>query len=211
MGSRNVCCVVVDGEFRVAQYAQWGAEPGSHGLVLLRFLRDKVDDGTLEEFTTKVKSLKTLTEDEVEDRWVKAGAERGVDAVSFEVADRVRETFPSLSRETGASIMRMIDSGQVTEVRLSHQFATDSLMCEWAYVIDLDTRAFEVFQGFQEAPHQMGRFADWEVEDRKKNRYWPVAEVARFNIDNLPDDETFVQICNGSILDRLANLEHEAK
>ena len=44
-------------------------------------------------------------------------------------------------------------------MRDSNQFVFDSLYCEWAYVINLDTEMLEIYEGFQEKPGR-GRYAN---------------------------------------------------
>src|SRR5690349_10778886 len=39
-------------------------------------------------------------------------------------------------------------------------FPSNSLSCEWGYVVDLDARTFEVYRGFQTTPPTAGRFVD---------------------------------------------------
>jgi hypothetical protein len=67
----------------------------------------------------------------------------------------------------------------------------DSLYCEWGYLIDCDTKTFEVYQGFQEFPVK-GRFADRKVHPR--SGYHPVKLVASWPLDALPDDDTFLAV-----------------
>ncbi len=38
-GTRNLTCVVVGGEYKVAQYGQWDGYPSGQGLTALNFLR----------------------------------------------------------------------------------------------------------------------------------------------------------------------------
>jgi hypothetical protein len=75
------------------------------------------------------------------------------------------------------------------------QFPLDSLFAEWGYVVDFDAEVFEVYRGFQDAPHDKGRFAarePYKPEHRKKVEYWPAALVASWPMDALPDEKTFV-------------------
>ena len=192
MGTRGLYCVVQDDKFKVAQYGQWDAYPSGQGLDILSFLRAKPDEGNIDAFKDKIRALKQLTN--------KASASLWEDL----------DKNPQLSRDTCAQIMTLIDEGKVSSVHLQAGFAADSLFCEWAYVINLDEDVLEVYRGFQEAAHDKGRFADYEVEERQKGKYWPVAEVVRFPFDRLPDDQSFEGICEGNVLDRLAHLEHEA-
>lgn len=40
-----------------------------------------------------------------------------------------------------------------------HTFLADSLFCEWAYIINLDTQKLEVYKGFNKDPKAPGRYA----------------------------------------------------
>ena len=41
MGTRNLTCVMYNGEYRVAQYCQWDGYPSGQGAIALNFLSDK--------------------------------------------------------------------------------------------------------------------------------------------------------------------------
>ena len=41
----------------------------------------------------------------------------------------------------------------------SHEFLLDSLFCEYAYLINLDTLKLEVYRGFNQDPKAAGRYA----------------------------------------------------
>lgn len=65
-------------------------------------------------------------------------------------------------------------------------FPGDSLYAEWGYVLDLDNNLFEVYQGFQDRPHNSGRFA--KVERREGTGYWPVRLIHTHPLDQLPEN-----------------------
>lgn len=65
----------------------------------------------------------------------------------------------------------------------------DSVWCEWGYLIDLDEKKFELYQGFQTRPHK-GRFADRPANER--SGYYPVKVLASWPLDDLPDDGSFL-------------------
>jgi hypothetical protein len=67
-------------------------------------------------------------------------------------------------------------------------FPTASLYCEWGYLIDLDTATFEVYRGFQKAPHDAGRFAH---RPSANDGFYPVALVASWPLTALPDFNQF--------------------
>ena len=71
-------------------------------------------------------------------------------------------------------------------------FASDGLFCEWAYVIDLDTRRFEVYTGFHKEPlTEKDRF--YFLKDKEENGYSGVHMVFSWSIDDLPTDEVFIK------------------
>ena len=83
-----------------------------------------------------------------------------------------------------------------------HSFLLDSVFCEWAYIINLDTKELEVYRGWNEDPTAPGRYAslkeaDWTRDDGivvKANYYGvtllttiPLMDIRRGsqkNIDN---------------------------
>lgn len=40
MGTRNLTCIVKDGEYKVAKYCQWDGYPSGKGLDLLHILKE---------------------------------------------------------------------------------------------------------------------------------------------------------------------------
>ena len=59
----------------------------------------------------------------------------------------------------GVDGLKAIVAGTLKHLDSGNTFPEDSLFCEWAYVIDLDGEALEVYQGFQQKKHNKGRFA----------------------------------------------------
>lgn len=192
MGTRGLYCAVVDGEFKVAQYGQWDAYPSGQGLDILKFVRAVVANGRVEEFKTALRGLKVLTDEEIKAFWEQQGADAN-GFIDMGAAKRAGELRPELSRDTGSDIMQLVLDGKAKAVKLSTDFASDSLFCEWAYVIDTDAGILEVFKGFQKEKHDKGRFATKIVEEaHRTDQYFPVAEVARFSFTDLPDNDTFL-------------------
>ena len=92
------------------------------------------------------------------------------------------EDWYVLLRETQGDPVATLDAGVMIE---SRAFAADSLFCEWGYVIDLDENRFEVYRGFQHAPHTEGRFA---ADERHDGEYWPIRLVASYPLDALTEE-----------------------
>jgi hypothetical protein len=66
----------------------------------------------------------------------------------------------------------------------AHDFVNDSLFCKWMYVANLDSKVFEVYQGFQRKPHSKGRYST----QQNSGEYHPLALIAEFPLDNIPDN-----------------------
>ncbi|EGP83674.1 unnamed protein product [Zymoseptoria tritici ST99CH_3D1] len=55
---------------------------------------------------------------------------------------------PSLARDTGAGILSYVAySKEKVPIQMDVEFIMDSMMCEWAYVVDLDAELLEVYNG----------------------------------------------------------------
>lgn len=59
-------------------------------------------------------------------------------------------------------------------------FIKDSLSCEWAYIINLDTEKLEIWEGWQEKPQENNRYG---IE--KDNGFYPCALVKEIDIEKI--------------------------
>ena len=189
MGTRNLTIVFDAGEYRVAQYGQWDGYPEGQGLTCLRFIRDQMNEN---EFRESLSHIKYIDAEKLSNMWKDyGGGEDGL--ISMKDADRFRATFPEFSRDTGAEILSMIYNHRLTTNCLedSITFAADSLFCEWAYVIDFDTRRFEVYKGFNKTPlTENDRF--WFLRKYEDGAYHGIRIAASWDLDDLPTDEAFL-------------------
>ena len=102
-----------------------------------------------------------------------------------------QKDYPHLSRDCGGDILNRIVFKGVTKIQNSLEFAADSIFCEWAYVIDLDTNKFEIYRGFNEEKlSENERF--YFLEDKSEGEYHPVKFVKAYNICNLPEEKEFI-------------------
>jgi hypothetical protein len=179
MGTRHLICVFCANEYKVAQYGQWDGDPSGQGLGVLNFLKSIYSNDSQTEwfdFIRKVKKCNWITNEE-----------------SNEINNikNWRSKYPELSRDTGSDILQVIKNKK-TPLKLANQldFANDSLMCEWCYVIDFDKNTFEVYKGFNKKPlGKTERFYSTSCDERG---YYPVRFIASFalsNIDQLSEEE----------------------
>lgn len=188
MGTRHLIVVIADGETRVAQYGQWDGYPSGQGVAVLEFLSSELNRAKL---ATAAPRCSWISEGDFKATWdaVIPGGIPASGLVSWEASEEWARRNPHLSRDAGADILRLVaDSGGLA-LQDSREFAADSLFCEGAYVVDLDAGNFEVYKGFQEKPHDAGRFASMKPE---KPGYWPVKLVATYRLDALPSKAAFL-------------------
>lgn len=73
-----------------------------------------------------------------------------------------------------------------------HNFLSDSLFCEWAYIVNLDTQCLEVYKGFQDKPHNKGRYAestDNPDMSYRTGKYYSVALIADIPFEEVTSDK----------------------
>lgn len=180
MGTRNLTCVVKDGEYKTAKYCQWDGYPEGQGNSIVRFL---VNHYVPEVFLAHLNQAVQLTSEEIAERWKAHGANDS-GWVTFDVADSFKEKNAHLDRDMGGGkFLQYIQDTETPELGPSEvTFAADSLFCEWCYVIDLDTNKLEVYEGFNKTPLcSKERFAFLQ---NKREEYYPVKFLVSFDINN---------------------------
>lgn len=208
MGTRNLTCVVLGGEFKVAQYCQWDGYPDGQGKTVLEFLSQfskpeyaLMDPETAQEctaklikpFIDKVDALRVATEDEIKQLWLEVGADDS-GWVTIDVSNRMAQKYPQFQRNMGADVLQAIMDGKVDTVDLQTDFAQDGLFCEYAYVVDLDSLTLHAYVGFcKNSGADHGHFAPKDGSEAKPNDscYYPVVFVKAWPIYNLPEIKQF--------------------
>jgi len=177
MGTRHLTAVKSNGEFKIAQYGQWDGYPEGQGDTIIEFL---TSDISLESFKEKLENLEWITEEEHKQRWVEMGADPDSDLVSMDISSKFREKYPELHRDIGAEILqRVYDKDGELKLKNDVNFASDSLFCEWAYLIDMDSMKLIVSRGFQKVEHEANVFG---VEMSEDNGYYPVKAIVKFDL-----------------------------
>ena len=191
MGTRHLVCVVVDKKMKVAQYGQWDGYLEGQGKTIFEFIRDKMN---LDRFKQAVRECRWLTAKQIRQTWINAGDDPNNKSggVSLDIADKHAILYPGINRDTGAKILSLIQDGKFTkQVRIpkgkddyewgrkeftcdpvrglmnDKSFASDSLFCEWAYVLDLDKEVLEIYCGFNQGK-SVGRFAKLKTKEGEK-------------------------------------------
>lgn len=181
MGTRNLTCVYIDGEYKVAQYCQWDGYPSGVGFDILNILRT-FDYDILKE---KCRKLTFYSEDEI-------------DKINKDLNDKkysLAERFPELHRDTGPSVLNLIYLDKTSKLFNDLNFAQDSLFCEYCYVIDLDSMKLEVFRGFNKNPLKEDERFYYEnqqyINNNIDSKYYGVKFLISFDLNKLPENEIF--------------------
>ena len=184
MGTRNLTMVMLDEQYRVAQYGQWDGYPDGQGATILEFLHKLCHSNGFEEFKDRIRNCSFATKEQLTELQEKI--------------DNKTIPFPEhMSRNMGGKILRAImDSEDPLLLKNGFSFALDSLFCEWAYVVDLDKEVFEVYQGFNKAKlDKKDRFHESKFSDQEKEAedynpeesgYYPIRLAASFSLSDLP-------------------------
>jgi hypothetical protein len=104
MGTRNLTCVVVNGDYKIAKYGQWDGYPSGLGISILNFLQTKFNKNKFKKHLNKVKFVSS---EQIEALWVECGADDNSCLISMQVSDNFNKKYPYLSRDcSGASYSR---------------------------------------------------------------------------------------------------------
>lgn len=84
----------------------------------------------------------------------------------------------------------IIKNADTLQLKNSHTFGYDSLFCEWAYLIDFKTNTFRIFEGFNRSI--LDKEERFYNETADYDNYFGVKLKKVYNLDNLPDEDSFL-------------------
>jgi len=188
MGTRHLICVIHDKEFKLAQYGQFDGYPSGSGIKVLNFLREEFEK---EQFIKNLDKLEEYTLEKKKEVYsqlnIKGDKE---DYIVMSEYDKLKTSYPELHRYTSAEVLSLIQNGNCRFKEMVLRFAKDSLFCEWVYLINLDTDAFEVYVGYvQKQPPKENIFGN----EKNEAGYYPCKLVKSYSITELPTREKFIE------------------
>lgn len=95
------------------------------------------------------------------------------------------EEWYSLIREAQGNMDAYLREGLKYMID-GQDFLKDSLFCEWAYIVNLDSNVLEVYKGFQTEP-DMNRYYDESLEKEEYKNCKLIASIELEDIFNLED------------------------
>lgn len=189
MGTRNLTAVVLDGEYKIAQYGQWDGNPGGQGATICAFLSNT---DNINKFRTNLSKVRFF-EPQGQDKEFAEAYDKNAPMWSSEPDKRTPEQkrwFTTyMTRDLGGEILNNVAWSADDEIILKNEinFAADSLFCEWAYVVDLDNEKLEVYKGFNKTPlTETDRF--YFLEAKSERGYHPVRKVAELPFSEIDSD-----------------------
>ncbi len=190
MGTRYLFAIQVDGEYKLAKYGQWDGYPEGQGVNILNALSAV----KLDVLRSQVKKCVYITDEVHNKLWVDCGANPETGGADINTSNIFKKHYPLLHRSTPCDdvIFNIAKSdSRSIEVVDSLKFASESVWCEYAYVIDFDTNMFEVYKGFNESPlGENERFYSLP----KDGKYYPVCFEMGFDLSELPTQERFLEL-----------------
>ncbi len=200
MGTRSLTVVVHNQEVKVACYGQFDGYPEVLGMKLLWFFSNPENTKNLQAILPNVR-LWNDKDQKLQDEFLESiGCTNGI--LNDKQKEQFKKHYPFRYRERYGKLIE----GQILEVLLefihldeivttnAYDFASGSLFCEWAYVIDYDKNTFEVYKGLNTTGiSEEDRF--FPLYDGE-NDYYPVKIIASFPLDQLPDDNEVLLRCH---------------
>lgn len=150
MGTRGAWGFRVEGKDKLT-YNHWDSYPSGLGKTMIEFIQ-KTPNEVLEKIARRIILVNEGSKAPI-DMIKKYGDYANLGVSSGKPTDwycLLRETQGKPEAYHDDNLCHMIDS---------HRFLGDSLFCEWAYILNMDTLRLEVYVGFNKNPKAPGRYA----------------------------------------------------
>jgi hypothetical protein len=142
MSTKGLTLVKYNGEYKIAQYGLWDHYPEGQGFKVVSFLNKP--DLDLDRFKKQLDMLTYYND----------------------------MSFSEYNREIGADILDLIYTESMTQVFKDISFAGDSLFCEWAWCVNLDTNCLDCFKGLNK--EKLSDEQPFRFLQKDYNKYHPI-------------------------------------
>lgn len=180
MGTRGAVGFKFD-QKEVIFYNHLDSHPDSLGRDVVNYVRSVTDWNEIRE---KVVAFEPIEEGATPTQEHKDRA-RFFGTTDLRVSTKSENDFYCLTRGAQGNIELQLSLGFG---ELYNEFLYQSLHCEYAYVINLDTLELEFYEGFNEDREADGRYAKGEDEGFERNGYAGVRLVGEAPLNEIPDN-----------------------
>jgi len=181
MGTRGSVGFIINGK-PLLSYNHFDSYPENLGVEMVEFARDlskmNIDEvrgavGNIEIIDSNIAPSKALQEKYSALGFSDTSVSRGT----------LEDWYCLLRNVQGSEGLRQMVNGVLQHIEASNDFPKDSLFCEYAYIINLDTEEIEFYKGFQEKPQKGNRFGT-----KSDRGYYPCRMVGKCSIKDIPEN-----------------------
>jgi len=185
MSTRGAFGFHIDGKDKI-MYSHYDSYPAGLGEIVassVEFVFDKLALD-IEKVRANVRRIKML-DSEKNDKPPTAAERRHYAAAGLLGKDICYTTYELFTHVLGEGLLHLFMTGKLRRMPDSHEFMGDSLFCEWAYIINLDSCRLEFYKGFVKSPqchYARGRYV---ALDKPVNGYYGVGLLDEFALCGL--------------------------
>lgn len=176
MGTRGAVGFRSENQDRV-QYNHFDSYPSGLGHDVLTF----ISKTNMEELKNIANNIELINEDDVPTENQINACQKWTDLT---VGEGTVESWYCLLRNAQGNLNAYKDG--LKYMLDAQSFLLDSLFCEYAYIINVDTKKLEFYCGFNEVSrNRMGRYAKLQLEKGRPYNYYGVVLVKEFELEEI--------------------------
>ncbi len=180
-------------------YNHFDSYPAGLGHTILQFISDINKKDDWEEFKERAGKVIQLNGGDIIDIEIQKKYKK---YSNLSVSKQTLEDPYCLFRKIQHDWIKEIYNGELQHFLFNNNFIKDSLFCEYAYIINLDTMMLEYYSGFQQKLQHGNRFGI----TLNKNLYYPCRLVGIFNLKNIIDKNDIKKI-----IEKMEKIYHSKK
>ena len=184
MSTRGAVGVKVGGKYKVT-YNHCDSYPEGLGKEVVDFCQVVQEAGLWDQFKKRFNEVELVDENSVPSPELQKKYRR---FANLGVSNETLEEWYCLLRNLqGIHFLEEILNGIVNHMIDSFEFLKDSLLCEYAYIINLDDMTLEFYQGDNHSPQEDNPLP---FEQISSEGHYPVRYMGSFLLDNIPENWT---------------------